>query len=49
MVRLIDKFGVAVIVNAEQAVKLEKLGYKRPEEEEKPKPQRKRTAKPKEQ
>lgn len=46
MVRLIDKFGVAVIVSAEQAKKLEKHGYKPAEEK---KPQRKSTAKPKEQ
>lgn len=44
--KLINKLGIAVIVDDAQAAKLEALGYKKAEQ---PKAPRKRTAKTKEQ
>ncbi len=42
MAKLIDKFGITVVVDDEKAEKLLSLGYKKADE---PKPQRKRVAK----
>lgn len=46
MARLIDKYGIAVVVDDAQAARLEALGYKKADE---PKPKPKRTTKSKEQ